>query len=230
MDQSAHDQQRSAAGTSLVPVEADRPKRIIVAGVLVSTVMFALLAAGQLINYGVFDLRVAALDTDTHASVFGVLSILAEAVAAAAITWRGTRAERYRAAWIALGAIVAGLILMRTLTTFNAAALAVPLVGVFVLVCCLTWHDPHAARTVTWAALVLMATSLVLHQVGLDADVLVYSTRSWAYQLTAVAKHGCELAGWLLLATGVIAGIEGRLRRDVTPARIGAPEMGSVAR
>jgi hypothetical protein len=191
--------------------------------------MFALLAAGQLINYGVFDLRITALDTDTHRSVFGVVSIVAEAAAAAAIAWRGSRVERHRWAWLALGALVAGLILMRTLTSFNAATLAAPLVCVFLLLCWLTWPDPGYARTVVWAALGLMVISLVLHQVGLDADVLNYSSHSWAYQLTAVAKHGCELAGWLLLATAIVAAMEVRPAPGVTPAGIAAPEMGSVA-
>ena len=51
--------------------------------------MFALLAAGQLIDFGVFNLRIRAFNTDTHASVFGVASLLAQVVAAAAIAWRG---------------------------------------------------------------------------------------------------------------------------------------------
>ena len=50
-------------------------RRVIIAGVLVAAVMFALLAAGQLIDYGVFNLRIKALNTDTHASVFGVASL-----------------------------------------------------------------------------------------------------------------------------------------------------------
>ena len=217
--------QPPAASAPVIPLAADKMRRVIVAGLLVTTAMVALLAASQLINYGVFDLRLRAFDTDTHASVFGVASILAEAAAGAAIAWRGSRVERHRWAWLALAALVAGLIVMRTMTTFNAATLAAPLACVFVLVCWLTWPDPVAPRTVVWAALILMVTSLVLHQVGLDADVLNYSNQSWAYQITAVAKHGCELAGWLLLATGIIAAIEGRPAREVTPAGIVAPEM-----
>jgi hypothetical protein len=229
MNRSTLTQQRPVVSNPVAPLEADRMRRVIVAGLLVSAVLVALLAAGQLINYGVFELRLQALDTDTHASIFGVVSILAEAAAAAAITWRGSRSERYRWAWLVLGALVAGLILMRTLTTFNAMAAAAPLACVFLLLCWLTWPDPLAARLVVWAALILMVTSLVLHQVGLDADVLNYSNQSWAYQITAVAKHGCELAGWLLLATGIIAAVAGHPAPEVTRAGIAAPEMGSVA-
>lgn len=202
-------------------------RRVIIAGVLVSAAMFALLAAGQLIDYGVFNLRIKALNTDTHASVFGVASLLAEVAAAAAITWRASRTDRRRWTWFALGALVAALVLFRGLASFDAATLAAPLACVLLLVCWLTWPDPRAARTVVWAALVLMATSLALHQVGEAADVVNHSGYSWSYQLVTVAKHGCELAGWLLVATGIIAGIEGRPVRGTARARNVAPEMGS---
>lgn len=219
-----------AVNAPVIPSAADRMKRVIVVGLVVTTAMVALLAASQLINFGFFDLRLGAFDTDSHASVFGVVSLLAELAAAAAIGWRGSHVERYRWAWFVLGALVAGLVLVRGLTTFNAAALAVPLACVFCLVCWLTWRDPGAARAVVWAGLILMGTSLLLHQVGLDADVLNYSNQNWGYQITAVVKHGSELGGWMLLATGTIAGIEG-LRRQKSP--LTGPLLGdteSVAR
>jgi hypothetical protein len=186
-------------------------RRVIVVGVLATTVMIALLAASQLINYGVYHLRLHAFDTDRHSSVFGAASLLAQLTAAGAIAWRGVRFERQRSAWLTLGVLVAGLVLLRTLITFNAKALAVPLACAFLLVCWLTRRDRIVARSVVGVALLLMLVSLVLHQVGLDADVLNYSNQSWAYQLTAVAKHGCELAGWMLMATGIVAGVAHRL-------------------
>jgi hypothetical protein len=196
---------------SVVPSTADRLRRVIVVGLLSTGLMIALLAASQLINYGVYHLRLHAFDTDRHSSVFGVASLLAQLTAAAVIAWRGVRFERQRWTWLTLGVLVAGLVLLRTLITFNAKTLAAPLALAFVLVCWLTRRDRVLARSVVWAALVLMLVSLVLHQVGLDADVLNYSNQSWAYQLTAVAKHGCELAGWMLMATGIIAGVAHRL-------------------
>lgn len=194
----------------MIPPAANRLGRLTVAGPLAAVSMVALLAAGQLIDFGVFHLRVEALNTDYHASVFGVASLLAQLTAAAAIIWRGSRMGRHRWAWLALGALVAGLVLLRTLITYNPKAVAVPLACMFWLVCWLTWRDPRAARTVVWLALILMVVSLLLHEVGLDADVLNYSDQSWSYQLSAVAKHGSELAGWILLASGIIAGMAGR--------------------
>lgn len=209
----------------VIPSAADRMRRIIVAGVVVTIAMVTLLAASQLIDFGVFDLRLQALDTDYHASVFGIASILAQTAAAAAIAWRGSGEERHRRAWLALAALVAAAVLIRTLVTYSPAALAAPLACMFCLVCWLTWGDPVAARTVVWAALILMATSLLLHEVGLDADVLNYGNQSWGYQITAVVKHGSELAGWLLLITGIVAGIQNRVP-DVTAAGIIASHDG----
>ena len=63
-----------------------------------------------------------------------------------------------------------------------------------------------------------MVVSLLLHKVGLAADSSTASDYTWAYQITGIVKHGAELAGWMLLATGIVAGIEGRAAREVTPA------------
>jgi hypothetical protein len=223
--------ERPLATAHIVPAAdphpaADNVRRVIGAGLLATVVMVALLAASQLINYGAFHLRIGVLDTDRHSSVFGVASLLAQLAAAAAICWRGFRVDRLRGPWLVLGGLVAGLVLLRIVTTFNAKTVAGPLACVFLLMCWLTWRDSIGPRSVVWAALTLMLTSLVLHQVGLDADVLNYSNQSWAYQLTAVAKHGCELAGWMLMATGVIAGIADRPLRALVPGGLAAPVDG----
>ena len=177
-------------------------RRVIVAGLLVAIAIVALQAASQAIDFGVFNLRLRALNGDKHASVFGVASLLAQIAVAAASVWRGSRVERHRWAWFALAGIVAVLVPVRGLTTFNAAALAVPLACVFCLLCWLTWRDPGAARAVVWTGLILMVTSLLLHKVGLAADSSTASDYTWAYQITGIVKHGAELAGWTLRGHG----------------------------
>jgi hypothetical protein len=220
---------RPAASAPVIPSAADEVSRVIVAGLTAATAMVALLAATQLISFGVFDLRLRAFNSDYRASVFAVASLLAQLAAAAASVWRGSRAERHRRTWFTLGVLVGGLVLVRGLASFNAAALAVPLACVFCLVCWLTWRDRGGARTVVWAGLILMATSLLLHKVGLAADSSTASDYTWAYQITTVVKHGCELAGWMLLATGIIAGIESP-RAELTPDVVARVEVEPVAR
>lgn len=196
-----------------VPSSADRVRHVIVVGVLVAAAVVTLQVASQLIDFRIFDLRLWELNADKHYSLFGVASILAQATVAAASGWRGRRADRHRWPWFALAALVAALVLVRALVTYQASTLAVPLVCVFVLVCWLTWRDPGASRTVVWAALALIAISLLLHEVGPDADSSTASDFTWVYQITGVVKHGCELAGWMMIATGIIAGSMARTRR-----------------
>ena len=50
--------------------------------------------ASQLIDFRLLDLRLGVLDSDHHASVFGAISILAQAVAAAAIGLRAISMPR----------------------------------------------------------------------------------------------------------------------------------------
>ena len=206
-------------------------RRVIVVGLLATIALVTLQAMSQVIDFGVFNLRIRALNSDKHDSLFGLVSLLAQMGVAAASVWRGNRVDGRRRWWFALGALIGVLVIVRGLTTFNAKALALPLACVFLLVCWLTWRDPRPARAVVWAGLILMATSLLLHKVGLSADDSTASDYTWAYQITSMVKHGAELAGWMLLATGIAAGFEGRAR-EVTPEAIAAPsrEIESVAR
>lgn len=230
MDLKPHGRRQPTSEASVIPPTADTTSHVILAGLLLSTAMVALLAASQLINYGLFNLRITALDADTHASVFGIVSLLAAVAVAATVVWRGRREQRRRSEWFVLAALLAVLVVVRTTGFFNLTIEAPLLAVMFGLLWWLTWRDPRGPRTVLWAALILLAMSLVLHQVGLDADALNYSNHSWAYQLTAVAKHGTELAGWILIATGIIAGKQNRPVPESSAPESFVLEMESVAR
>jgi hypothetical protein len=82
MDQLRRIPYRAAANAPVSLPSVDRMRCVIVAGLLVTSTMVALLAVSQLINYAVFDMRLRAFDTDYHSSVFGIVSLLAEAAAA----------------------------------------------------------------------------------------------------------------------------------------------------
>lgn len=193
------------------------PRRVIGVGLLTAGTIVALFAATQAIDFGVFNLRIRWLNADHHASVFAVASLLAQAATAAVAIARGHYAVDRRRAWFALGGLVGVLVVVRGLATFNAALLAAPLACVFASLCVLTWSD-HTSRQVVWAGLVLLAVSLLLHKVGLDADSSTASDYTWPYQLVGIVKHGAELAGWMLVATGVAAGVPATM----SPAPAGA--------
>jgi hypothetical protein len=185
--------------------------RVIAVGLIATGVMVALLAATQAIDFGFFNLRLSWLNTDTHFSVFGIASLLAQlaaaAAAAAAAQRAGTRPQRW--AWLTLAVILAALVVIRTLTHYSASVLGPPLACVFALLCWLTWRDPRASRALVWAGLVLLMASLLLHEVGATADATP-SGNTWGYEVLAIIKHGAELGGWMLVATGVVAGLKSR--------------------
>jgi hypothetical protein len=184
----------------------DSPGRMIIVGVVATVAVTTLLGAAQAVDFGVFNLRLRELNADHHFSVFGVVSLLAQLATAAASARRGMRTDRHRRAWLILAALVAGLVLIRGLTAYSAALLVVPLACVFGLLCWLTWRDSSASRAVVWTALILLMTSVLLHQVGVDADSSTASDYTWSYQIVSIVKHGTELAGWMLAAVGITAG------------------------
>jgi hypothetical protein len=119
--------------------------------------------------------------------------------------------------WLGLGVLVGVLILIRGLTTFNAKVLALPLACVFLALCWLTWRDPGPVRATVWSGLLLLAASLLLHKIGPGADDSTATDFTWTYQIDSMIKHGAELAGWMLLATGIVAGSD-TLRRSLAAA------------
>lgn len=196
----------SGGGPESRLVTEDALRRVLLIGLGVTVALVALQAIAQAIDFGVFDLRLRSLNSDHHGSLFGIVSLLAQLAVAAVSAWRGAGAKRHRWAWLTLAGIAAVLVFIRGLTTYNATALALPLACLLGLLVWLTWTDPRRARRFVWAGLVLMVVSLLLHHVGLDADSSTASDYTWAYQITGMIKHGAELAGWMLVATGLIAG------------------------
>jgi hypothetical protein len=193
--------------------------QIMTAGLLLTVAVVCAQAAAQLIDFHFFHLRLRVLDSDHHRSVFGALSIVAEALAAAAIGRRAL-SER-RLAWLLVAAVVGVLTVPRALMSFVVVfrqyvvpILAAPLTVVFVVLCALTFHDVRRVRLMVWGSLVLLACSFALHAVGAQADARgttpSLATYTWGYQGTGMLKHGAELAGWMLLAIGMAAGTSSR--------------------
>ena len=63
----------------------------------------------------------------------------------------------------------------------------------------------------------MLGSSFGLHAVGPLADgssVSRLAAYTWPYQLTGMLKHGAELAGWMLLATGMFAGVWPSMEKD----------------
>ncbi len=188
--------------------------QVIAAGAVLAIVLVLAQTAGQLIDFHFFHLRLRVLDSGHHASIFGVFSILAEAAAAAVIGLRAISARRV--AWLLVAAVVGALTVPRALMRYEAAferydvfILVVPLAVVFLVLCALTFRDAQRVRFLVWGSLVLLTCSFALHAVGPQADTagnhVLLEEDNWSYQITGMLKHSAELAGWVLLATAMVA-------------------------
>jgi hypothetical protein len=141
------------------------------------------------------------------------LTLAAEIAMACAAALRAFRSE-HRGRWLVLAAIAAALVAVRAAVSGSAVTVAAPVAVVFILVWSLTSSDPERARTIVRVALCLLAFSFVVHLVGLKiVNSLGYHGDSWPYQVKSLLKHGSELAGWILLATGISASARAGLRR-----------------
>jgi hypothetical protein len=163
------------------------------------------LVAAQSVDFGALAMRVRLLDSDTHASVFGVASLLAQA-AAALLAAAYSRASPRRNLWLTVAMLVGALLALRVSAGFEGELLALPVGLVFVLLWRLSAPEHPRARAVMRAGLVLLTFSFVVHLVGPKVvSWSGYSENSWPYQVKGMLKHTTELAGWMLVATGVLA-------------------------
>ncbi|MGH2887830.1 MAG: hypothetical protein ACRDPA_34895, partial [Solirubrobacteraceae bacterium] len=191
--------------------------RLIAAAVALTLAAVVAQVVTQIIDFTVYDLRIEALNSDGHASIFGIMSLVAGLAMALAAAYRGVHCDQ-RGRWLLLAAIAAPLVAFRAAFPGDAVPFAVPCAVIFILVWSLTSNDPTRARNLVRVSLYILAFSFVVHIVGLRiVHALGYAGNSWPYEIKALLKHTAELAGWMLLGTGVLAGMP-RFRTTHSPS------------
>jgi hypothetical protein len=188
------------------PRKGAAPGPLLTRGTALTVALAAAAVVTHLVNFGAFDLHIRALNTNTHASIFGVISLLAlaAAFAAAAVTAARSPDQRVR------GSILAGalgiLLALRVVHPPDVVLLALPsIAAAFILLWWWRAADGHARRVLR-AGCLLLAASLVFRKLGYDAVTsLGYGVDTWAYQVRDALRHALELAGWLLVATALLA-------------------------
>jgi hypothetical protein len=183
----------------------------------------------QLIDFGVYHQRVRVLDMMTHRSIFGITSLAVLAVAACACALLTLVERDHRGRLASLGAILALLLALRLAQPPHVLLLALPASAAALA---LLWRVelPGPARRVLREGCVVLVLAFVIHGVGekIVAD-LGYGPDTWAYQIKAVVKHSGELAGWALVAGGLILSLLRAPRRRTSPRSAGVP-LSVVAR
>jgi hypothetical protein len=193
-------------------------------GVLATILIVLAGSAAQLINYEVFDERIRALDSASDGGVFGAVGDIALALAAISAWLVAARVRSAR--WVA--AALAGLLTFLAVDQAVALHDHIPhwlafylpvLLASFVCLVAVAHGIPGHPRhgvgyggdhpvvdRLVGAGLVLLIFSFLLHLFGerLLLDFGLSDTAGLAYQLKAVVKHGTEVAGWLLIALGLL--------------------------
>jgi hypothetical protein len=193
-------------------------------GVIVTIVVVLAGSAAQLINYGFLDQRFPALDPGSDGGVFGAIGDIALAAAAVSAWVLAARLRSARSVAVTLAGLLTFLAADKVTRLHDHIphwlAFYLPvLVASFICLMAIARDfsgrpqvhaDRGAGRHVVdrliGAGLVLLTFSFFLHVFGkrLLLDLGLSDTAGLAYQIKAVVKHGTEVAGWLLIALGLL--------------------------
>jgi hypothetical protein len=191
---------------------------------------------GQLVDYGVYDLRLRALDSARDGALAAVVTgagLLAACAAAGALALADRAARRSE---LALAGALAFLALDRLLGLHHHIRewrlVYLPVLAATLLALAVVGRGlGRGAVTVLIGAVCLLSFSLVLHGLG-DWIMarLGEPADSWAFQLKVGLKHGTEAAGWVLVALALGDAARrrqrGARRRRAPAGRTGVPTRG----
>ena len=207
--------------TSGIPGRAARDagaSRFTKPGIILTIVVVLAGSAAQLIGYGFFGNRIGLLDSAADGGAFGAVGDIALAAAAVSAWTLAVRARSARPVAAALAVLLTFLAadkvtrLHEHIPHWLAFYLPV-LTAAFVCLVAVARGPSRVSRDrghaatdqLIGAGLALLAFSFLVHVSGDRLLVaLGASTSGWAYQVKAVAKHGTEVAGWLLTALGLL--------------------------
>jgi hypothetical protein len=192
-------------------------------GILVTIAVVLAGSAAQLIDYGFFGQRIGLLDSTTDGGIFGAVGDIALAAAAASAWVLAARVRSSRSVAVALALLLTFLaadkvtrlhehiphwlafyLPVLTAAFLCLAAVARGLSGRPRFRVDLARGHASTDHLLT-IGVALLTFSFLLHVFGdrLLVELGANST-GWAYQVKAVAKHGTEVAGWLLTALGLL--------------------------
>jgi hypothetical protein len=192
-------------------------------GVIVTIVVVLAGSAAQLTNYGFFDQRFPALDPGSDGGVFGAIGDVALAAAAFSAWVLAARVRSARSVAVALAVLLTFLAMDKVARLHDHIphwlAFYLPVL-VASFVCLVAVARAYSGRPQVHAdrgagrhvvdrligAGLLLVFSFFLHVFGkrLLLDLGLSDTAGLAYQIKAVVKHGTEVAGWLLIALGLL--------------------------
>jgi hypothetical protein len=215
----------------LAPTEAvgDADRRLLVWGVRAAVALGCLEAAAQFASFGLGIGR-GALDSSTDGGIFGALTpVLLVGTIGLALLVAATSA-RLRLPALGCGVFVAGILVTEVADPPHQFLVAVPCaLGAFAFL----WRLADAGRASGGGLIrigcVVLALAFTVHALGVRLlSELGQGADTWAYQVKVVTKHGGELAGWTLVAVGLVAVLLSERRRRGVGSRSVAESAGSL--
>jgi hypothetical protein len=185
---------------------------------IVAALALALETSTHLIDFGVYDLRIRALDSEDRWSYSHVIAAIAYAAGAVLCATGARRAVRRRPAWATASALFAFLLVDNVGRLHEHVApwallYAPVLLALFVSLVAIARGTPVASLVYT--ALGLLFASLAIHALGPSVVGLAgWGPNAWGYQIKVALKEGSELAGWVLLVPALA-----RLEKPDRPMR-----------
>jgi hypothetical protein len=183
-------------------------RQAITAGLALTALVAVVHVTLQLVDFGVYDLRVKALDASTDTTLLGVVPSIALACAALAAVAAAARLRR--PALVALAALVCLELAVQRLVLHGGSgglAATLPLVAaILVLLVREAWRLPEPCGRCVLLGCALLVTSFALHVLLPPVlSAIGYGAGTWPYEIKVALKHGFEIAGWLTVATGLAA-------------------------
>ena len=216
----AHDATRSALRDDRVRDDAsDIVGRIEHWGWRIAVAGAVAAAAAQMIDFGVYDLRIRLLDMSTHASLFGAVSVLALVSVGCLALLLAIATPTRSAATSVLPLLCAILLALRVLHPTHVVLLALPFAAAtFIVLWWGTAERGSAARRMLRYGCATLVGSYAIHAFGTSiVSALGYGEFTWPYQIKLMIKHSGELGGWTVVATGLAMALAAAFRRPSDP-------------
>jgi hypothetical protein len=194
---------------------------------LVAGLAVVLLAVTHTITVSVLDRNPAWLEAGTGRSVFEwtATAILGLCALAAAVLALAEAKRRLLLVPLTVGLTVVFLADAMAFTEKvdapGDAAVALAIASVFILLWLLA-PDLAAGRAVVRTGLLLLALSVAIRAADPIISELDWEQGDLGYEAKVVVKHGAELAGWILVAFGIVP--EALSRRSRAQSRVAAAE------
>jgi len=177
--------------------------RVPLAPFVAAALALAVESTTHLLDFGVYHLRIEALNSANEHSYSHWLATVAFAVGSVSGGLGARRAGSHRAAWWSICGLF-GFLFVDTIFRLHDHIGSWPLLYAPILiglaVALVTVARGTDLAVVVYAGLVLLFASLGIHVFGPSVvRALGWGPAGWAYQVKIALKEGSELAGWVLL-------------------------------